>query len=83
MSLEAWTVREVAVILFVADCVLCDDFQNGEDGLPWARNLFASIDTDPLWSDGKHHGDCTKHPHTCTRCVVEKYEAEARRRYEE
>lgn len=43
------------------------------DGLRGWAALMKACETDPLWSDGKHSGDCTRQSHTCARCLVECY----------
>lgn len=53
------------------------DFSSYEEAIKWWSNVTESIGKDPLWSDGKHSGDCTKQPWTCFRCVVEEYRSYA------
>lgn len=72
-----------AILLAAADARLCGDLSDPLRALDWAARLFGSLETDPLYAGGIHHGDCTKHAHTCTRCVVERYRAEALRRWED
>lgn len=67
-----------AAILFAAiDHVLSDDMSI-EDAIKFSSRWFEIVDTDPLWKDGKHCGDCTKQPMTCSRCLREHYEEKAR-----
>jgi len=39
----------------------------------------ALIEEDPLWKDGRHHGDCNKMAQTCMRCYVEDRHSQAQR----
>lgn len=71
------SIRELAIGLMAADMLLTD-FIEAEASVVWTRRLFDSCDTDPLWANGRHDGDCTNQPMTCTRCVVEEWEAKAR-----
>lgn len=76
-------IREAAVLYLAADAMLCEDFAEAEDALIWARRVAHAVDNDPIWANGRHEGDCTKAPMTCSRCVLEELEAEARRKAEE
>lgn len=69
--------REAAILLMAVSAVVWDEIVPASRALAFAQGIADSLD-DPLWSDGKHHGDCTKQPSTCPRCYVEEYEAEAR-----
>jgi len=53
-----------------------DENDTAEDALARWRQILASIDHPP-WDDGKHCGDCTKHPCSCHQCFVEKTRARA------
>lgn len=35
------------------------------------------METDPMWANGKHNGDCTRQAHTCQRCLVESNKKDA------
>jgi len=70
-------IRETAVLLLAADIALCDSLA-AENALEMARRIEKSVDEDPIWANGKHEGDCTKQPHTCSRCVLEDMEDRAR-----
>jgi hypothetical protein len=74
-------IRETAILLFAADAVLVGDMPNREAALSWSIRIFESADTDPLWANGRHEGDCTNQPMTCTRCLCEEYIEEARKRW--
>lgn len=65
--------RDAATLLAAIDHVLWDDMEL-EKSIWFAKRWIASVDNDPLWADGRHEGDCTKQPHTCSRCVLEDYE---------
>jgi hypothetical protein len=78
---EPSNVREAALCLLAADALLADDARTAEAALSWTRRLEQALDEEP-WADGKHSGDCTKTAHTCTRCVIEELEGEARARWE-
>lgn len=69
-------IRESAVLLLASD--LAFEHPDAESALAWARRIENSVDNDPLWADGKHCGDCTQQPHTCSRCLLESYEDVAR-----
>lgn len=74
--------RQAAILLSAVDAVLCDDME--VDKAVWfARRLATAVDSDPMWANGRHDGDCTKQPHSCIRCQIEAYEADAKKRYEE
>lgn len=73
-------VRNAALCLLAADSALCDDM-TPEQAVAFSRRLEAGLDEDP-WSDGRHCGDCTSQPMTCTRCLIEDAEREARERYD-
>lgn len=42
-----------------------------------ARDMFSghvsAIESNKVWKDGKHSGDCTAVPMSCARCFVEEY----------
>lgn len=69
--------REVAVALLAAE-VLLGDFVKAEDALEWSRKLEHAVEHDETWADGRHSGDCTQEPFTCSRCLIEEYEGKAR-----
>jgi hypothetical protein len=71
------SIREIAICLMAADDLLTD-FARVEDAVAFARRIADGVDSDPLWADGRHDGDCTSQPHTCSRCVLEGYEDKAR-----
>jgi len=75
-------VRMCATLLFAADAVLVGDQDTFEDALRWSETIFAVTDSNPLWANGGHCGDCTKQPLTCNRCLTERYQAEARGRWD-
>jgi len=58
------------VIDALADYIYCEEF-----GLE-IGSLLRAIQ-DPIWSDGKHCGDCTKEPMPCLRCHYEDYLSKA------
>ena len=76
----------VPVHLFLEDIVVVG--ANPEEGFTheyvdiadaqqfWDK-LLVSIEIDPMWSEGKHCGDCTKEPMTCMRCYVDSTRREA------
>lgn len=70
---EHGLIREAAILLMATDRVLWDDM-DVEDAIIFSRRLFEGMDTHPLWSGGKHSGDCTRQAHPCIRCQGEKYE---------
>lgn len=73
--------HECAVLLAAADHTLCDDM-TAEKAVEFARRSWHVMETDPLWANGRHDGDCTKHAHSCARCYCEDYEREARERWD-
>lgn len=72
-ALTPETVRASALLLMAADFVF-EHHGDAESGLAWARKIENSVENDPLWAEGMHSGDCTKQPHTCSRCFLENYE---------
>ncbi len=74
-------VRNASLCLLAADWALCDEM-TPEDAVAYSRRLEACMNDDPLWSDGKHHGDCTQQPTTCVRCLIEDAERQARERFD-
>ena len=66
---------ETAILLLAARETLTSN--SAEDMVAWARRFKEGVDTDPLWANGAHHGDCTKRPTTCLRCLWEVVCAEA------
>ena len=78
-DLTAEEVRNAAICLLAADNALCDGM-TPEEAVAFVRRQEAALDEEP-WANGKHHGDCTKQPETCTRCMFEDAEKEARLRY--
>jgi hypothetical protein len=66
--------REAVILLLAADSVMIGDHESAEAAVAWTRRLFDGVDTDPIWADGRHQGDCTKDAFTCSRCVLEDYE---------
>lgn len=75
-------IRETAVLLLAADLALCDN-QNAEMALMYARRIERSVEENPIWANGRHDGDCTKQPMTCSRCVLEDMEDRARKMWDE
>lgn len=75
------SIREAAVLLIAVDAALCDGM-NAEHAVEYARRIENAVETDPTWANGRHEGDCTKTPMTCSRCHLEEMEDEAERRYE-
>lgn len=73
--------EDCAILLMAADARLSGDWWSAQAALEWARRMAASLETDEMYAGGKHHGDCTKHAHTCSRCFVERYRAEAQERW--
>lgn len=73
--------RDAAVLLIATDSVLWDN-QAVEDAVAYAERIAASVDTDPMWANGRHDGDCTQQPQTCARCLLDEYIEEARKRYQ-
>lgn len=76
-------VRHIAMLLFAADSVAAQDFRESTAALKHAYRYFRTVDTDPMWANGRHEGDCTKTAHTCGRCLVEHFEQKARELLEE
>jgi hypothetical protein len=74
-----WSKRDAAVLLMAADSVMVADHDNAEKALAFARGIAEAVDTDPLWANGRHDGDCTKQPMTCGRCQLERYEEAAQK----
>jgi hypothetical protein len=68
-----------AMLLMACDIALGDSL-SPPLALAHAHRIYLSLEKEP-WKDGKHSGDCTKTPYTCSRCMVEEYEAEVRKRY--
>lgn len=64
------SLRDVTLLLIAIDGVMGDD-ENPEAALARARRLWLA------GKDAEHDGDCTKQPHTCMRCFVEKWQQEA------
>lgn len=75
-------IEDAAILLMAADARLAGDWWSAPSALEWARRLSASLETDEMYAEGLHHGDCTRHAHTCSRCVVERARAEARARFD-
>lgn len=67
-----------AVLLLAVETCLMDDYDSPDKALAFAQRIFASIEEEAVWADGKHCGDCTKQAVTCNRCVVERFRADAR-----
>lgn len=75
------SLRETAAMMLATEVYCLDGFGSPEKALEFARKLLDSADTEPLWSDGKHAGDCTRQPFTCSRCLREKWEEKAREEF--
>jgi hypothetical protein len=73
-------VRNTAICLLAADACLVDSL-TPDEALAFAHRIVKAVDTDPIWADGRHEGDCTKTPMTCARCHLETMEKEARERW--
>jgi hypothetical protein len=73
---DASALRQSALLLLAADTLLAGDAWTAEGALAFAKAIESSLD-EPMYARGKHAGDCTKQPFTCSRCVIEKYEDEA------
>ena len=57
----------VAVLLYAADVLAIGDAPMVDTAIAHTRRVFADGFT------RGHDGDCTKQPHTCSMCLVEKY----------
>ncbi len=75
-------IRNTAILLLAADIALCDGLGIW-DALFMAKNVENTLTYDPLWRGDKHFGDCTNEPMTCHRCLIEEWEDEARKWWEE
>lgn len=75
-------IRNCAVLLLAADLALCDGF-SVQSSLDMAEGVFNSVDSDLIWAGGRHEGDCTNQPHTCSRCLIEDMEDKARKMWDE
>lgn len=82
-KLSPETIREISILLLAVDSMLCWDFTDADKAVAWSRRLVENIDVNPMWANGRHQGDCTHDIHTCSRCLVEKFEAQARQMEED
>lgn len=71
-KLSPESLRAATILLLATDAVLSDDM-GIEQAVSFAERISKSLDTG-MWSDGKHHGDCTRNTETCVRCYFEQYE---------
>lgn len=83
--------RVAAMFLWLEDVAMWDDeveingkkrpvrdHNSFEEALRYWKVLVNSVELSPLWRDGRHAGDCTKAPHTCSRCLMEDYQRYAK-----
>ena len=67
-------IREAAVLLAASDAVRNDNIVPAQRALDFSQRWFNAVDTEPIWADGKHNGDCTKAAGPCLRCHRDDYE---------
>lgn len=62
----------VAAAIFGFESFDAGDSETIADGVAyWKSAWIGALDKEP-WAGGAHSGGCTKQPHTCARCVVER-----------
>ena len=78
------TIDRIAFALFYQDYIWDNDIDNSldykeiESALKMWNQLISALN-EPPWDNGKHMGDCTDVPITCTRCVIEEFFSKAKK----